>query len=119
MHTIYMDIKLRSQSSMSTCNEKYKLILFLNQKHFVKSVRMDIIFGPYITVFGLNTGKYAVNFWSVFFCIPSKSRKIRARNNSVFGQFSCSGRCVGTYGCRLSIKTYYIGRKSIMEGLIH
>ena len=29
-------------------------------------------------------------FWSVFFCIQSEYRKIRTRNNSVFGHFSRS-----------------------------
>ena len=29
-------------------------------------------------------------FWSVFSCIRTKYRKIRTRNNSVFGHFSCS-----------------------------
>ena len=31
-------------------------------------------------------------FWSVFFCIQSEYRKIRTRNNSVFGSFSRSSR---------------------------
>ena len=31
-------------------------------------------------------------FWSVFSCIQSEYRKIRTRNNSVFGHFSCSGQ---------------------------
>ena len=30
-------------------------------------------------------------FWSVFSCIQSEYRKIRTRNNSVFGHFSLSG----------------------------
>ena len=40
---------------------------------------------PYFPVFGLNTEIYSINP-----CIHSKYRKIRTRNNSVFGHFSCS-----------------------------
>ena len=39
-------------------------------------------------------------FWSVFFCIQSEYRKIRTKNNSVFGRFSRSARklwCVLLY----------------------
>ena len=41
-----------------------------------------VISGPYFPVFGLNTETYEVNL-----CIQSKYRKIRTRNNSVFGHF--------------------------------
>ena len=41
------------------------------------------ISGPYFPVFGLNTEIYTVNFR-----IQSEYRKIRTRNNSVFGYFS-------------------------------
>ena len=47
-----------------------------------------VISGPYFPVFGLNTEVYSVNF-----CIQSKYRKIRTRNNSVFGHFSHSVEC--------------------------
>ena len=40
---------------------------------------------PYFPVFALNTEIYGVNF-----CIQSQYRKIRTRNNSVFGHFSRS-----------------------------
>ena len=43
------------------------------------------ICGPYFHVFGLNMEIYYVNLH-----IQSKNRKIRTRNNSVFGYFSCS-----------------------------
>ena len=45
-----------------------------------------VISGPYFPVFGLNTEIYGVNFR-----IQSEYRKIRTRNNSVFGLFSRSG----------------------------
>ena len=31
-----------------------------------------------------------VLFWSVFSCIRTENSKIRSRNNSIFGHFSCS-----------------------------
>ena len=34
--------------------------------------------------------KYGVYFWSVFSCIQAEYRKIRTRNNTVFGHFSRS-----------------------------
>ena len=42
-----------------------------------------VISGPYFPVFGLKTEIYEVNIR-----IQSKYRKIRTRNNSVFGHFS-------------------------------
>ena len=44
-----------------------------------------VISGPYFPVFGLNREIYVVNF-----CIQSEYRKIRTRNNSIFGLFSRS-----------------------------
>ena len=48
-----------------------------------KVSKYEVFFGPYISVFGLNTEIYAVNLR-----IQSEYRKIRTRNNSVFGHFS-------------------------------
>ena len=45
-----------------------------------------VISGPYFPVFGLNTEIYFVNLR-----IQSEYRKIRTRNNSVFGHFSRTG----------------------------
>ena len=51
-----------------------------------KVSKYGVIFGPYFPVFGLNTEIYRVNLR-----IQSEYRKIRTRNNSVFGHFSHSG----------------------------
>ena len=53
-----------------------------------KLSKYRVISGPYFPVCGLNTEIYFVNL-----CIQSKDRKIRTRNNSIFGQFSRSA-CV-------------------------
>ena len=47
--------------------------------------KYGVISGPCFPVFGLNTEIYEVNLR-----IQSEYRKIRTRNNSVFGHFSCS-----------------------------
>ena len=50
--------------------EFYSQILYLDQLHGGKSVQIQSY------------------FWSVFSCIRTEYRKIRTRNNSVFGHFS-------------------------------
>ena len=47
--------------------------------------KYGVFSGPYFPVFGLNTDIYKENFR-----IQSECRKIRTRNNSVFGYFSRS-----------------------------
>ena len=47
--------------------------------------KYGVISGPYFPAFGLNTERY-----QVFLRIQSECRKIRTRNNSIFGQFSRS-----------------------------
>ena len=47
--------------------------------------KYGVISGPYYPVFGLNTEIYEVNLR-----IPSEYRRIRTRNNSVFGYLSRS-----------------------------
>ena len=44
--------------------------------------KYGVVSGPYFPVFGLNTEKYSVSLR-----IKSEFRKIRTRNNSVFGHF--------------------------------
>ena len=48
-----------------------------------KVSKYGVISGPYFSLFGLNTEIYRVNL-----SIQSEYRKIRARNNSVFGHFT-------------------------------
>ena len=48
-----------------------------------KLSKYGVISGPYFPVFGLNTEIYFVNFR-----IECEYRKMRTRNNSVFGHFS-------------------------------
>ena len=50
-----------------------------------KVSKYEVISGPYFPVFGLNTEIYELNLH-----IQSEYRKIRTRNNSVFGHFSRS-----------------------------
>ena len=50
-----------------------------------KVSKYEVISGPYFPAFGLNTEIYSVNFQ-----IQSECRKMRTRNNSVFGHFSRS-----------------------------
>ena len=52
-----------------------------------KVSKYGVISGPYFPVFGLNMKIYGVNL-----SIQSEYRKIRTRNNSIFGHFSCSDR---------------------------
>ena len=51
-----------------------------------KVSKYGVISGPYFLAFGLNTERYFVSVR-----IQSECRKIRTRNNSVFGRFSRSG----------------------------
>ena len=48
--------------------------------------KYGVISGPYFPLFGLNTEIYEVNL-----CIQSEYRKIRIRNNSVFGHLTAQG----------------------------
>ena len=50
-----------------------------------KGSKYGVISGPYFSLFELNTEIYSVNFR-----VQSKYRKIRTRNNSVFGHFTRS-----------------------------
>ena len=50
-----------------------------------KVSKYGVVSGPYFPVFGLNTEIYSIHL-----CIQSECRKIRTRNNSVFGHFSGS-----------------------------
>ena len=52
-----------------------------------KVSKYGVISGLYFPAFGLDTEIYEVNL-----CIQSEYRKIWTRNNSAFGQFSCSVR---------------------------
>ena len=56
-----------------------------------KVSKYGVISGPYFPVFGLNTEIYFVNLRIQF-----EYRKIRTRNNSVFGHFSRSGLALFT-----------------------
>ena len=49
----------------------------------MKVSKHGVISGPYFPAFGLNAERY-----QVFLRIQSECRKIRTRNNSIFGQFS-------------------------------
>ena len=51
--------------------------------------KYGVISGPYFPAFGLNTKRYKVSLR-----IQSKCGKIRTRNNSVFGHFSCSATII-------------------------
>ena len=67
---------------------------FLWLAHCEKCPNTEYFPGPYFPVFGLNTEIYGVNLR-----IQSKYRKIRTRNNSVFGLFSRSvWRMITLYG---------------------
>ena len=86
---IYVDVFLHSLT--------YKSLPFyvLLTKYFLYfwtfslncSGRQGVISGLHFPVFGLNTEIYLVNLH-----IQSEYRKIRTRNNSVFGHFSRSGK---------------------------
>ena len=45
----------------------------------------------------LKSGQIQSYFWSVFSCIQTEYRKIRTRNNSVFGHFSRSNTIFVAY----------------------
>ena len=63
--------------------KKYQDLLAFSAR---KVSKYGVISGPYFPAFGLNTEIYSVNL-----LIQSECRKIRSRNNSVFGHFSRSG----------------------------
>ena len=66
-------IKMIFLKYLTTLTEKNCLKLTqVSTRHCVKSVQIQSY------------------FWSVFSCIRTEYRKIRTRNNSVFGHFSCS-----------------------------
>ena len=58
-----------------------------------KVSKFGVISGPYFPVFGLNTEIYGVNLR-----IQPEYRKIRTRNNSVFGHFSRSDNFLNSLG---------------------
>ena len=66
----------------------WQSIFFIFERfHYNCSGRQGVISGLHFPVFGLNTEIYLVNLH-----IQSEYRKIRTRNNSVFGHFSRSGK---------------------------
>ena len=65
----------------------FLIILILNITAW-KVSKSAVTSGPYFSVLGLNMKIYSVNLR-----IQSEYRKIRIRNNSVFGHFLCSVSC--------------------------
>ena len=63
------------------------LNLLLHFFHYMKSFQIWSYFCPYFPVFGLNTEDW---IYSINLRTQSEYRKIRTRNNSVFGHFSRS-----------------------------
>ena len=57
-------------------------------------------------------------FWSLFSCIRTECRKIRTRNNSVFGQFSRSEYFVEETANSLSLYFLFIAvfKKTVFQG---
>ena len=55
-----------------------------------------ILLAKYMTLYCVKSVQIWSYFWSVFSCIQSEYRKIRTRNNSVFGHFSRSA-CLNSY----------------------
>ena len=64
---------------------EWTLSYFLSGFTARKVSKYGVISGPYFPIFGLNT-----EICGVFLRIQPYYRKIRTRNNSVFGHFSCS-----------------------------
>ena len=79
MKTIYF-FELRTLCSKSANYLNIETTAWKVSKYGVKS-------RPYFPAFGLNTERYSVSL-----CIQSEYKKIRTRNNSVFGHFSRSGQ---------------------------
>ena len=77
MQSIYRGILLKKMKPLSFHSN--------STTHCMKSVQMQSYLWSVFPVFGLNTEIYGVNL-----SIQSEYRKIRTRNNSVFGHFSCS-----------------------------
>ena len=90
---LYLMIPVFVLCQVAMLETDYAISLKLNLRityfciHFqcLKSLQIWVISGPYFPVFGLNTEIYSVNL-----CIQSEYRKIRTRNNFVFGHFLCS-----------------------------
>ena len=63
-----------------------------SSKWFKKSFQYNVFpsFFLYCSKHCVKSVQIRSNFWSVFSCIQSKYRKIRIKNNSVFGHFSRS-----------------------------
>ena len=76
-----------------------------------KVPKYGVISGPYFPLFGLNTERYGESL-----CIQSNYRKIRTRNNSVFGRFSRSVWFLnGTVRKCLSIKIHLVNVKKSID----
>ena len=82
MKTIFYFFERRTLCSKSANYLNIETTAWKVSKYGVKS-------GPYFPAFGLNTERYSVSL-----CIQSEYKKIRTRNNSVFGHFSCSDACL-------------------------
>ena len=83
---INLCINLKLCEESATCKDKPEELK--QKKHIYtawKVSKYGVISSPYFPVFGLNTEIYEVNLR-----IQSEYRKIRTRNNSVFGYFSRS-----------------------------
>ena len=70
------------QETPTTASTEFRSIWYAGWK----LSKYGVTFGPYFPAFGLNTEIYSVNLR-----IQSEYRKIRTRNDSVFGHFSRSG----------------------------
>ena len=80
MKTIFYFFERRTLCSKSANYLNIETNAWKVSKYGVKS-------RPYFPAFGLNTERYSVSL-----CIQSEYKKIRTRNNSVFGHFSRSGQ---------------------------
>ena len=77
----------------SICNDRFSTA--------GKVSKCGVISGPYFPAFGLNMERYFVSLR-----VQSECRKIRTRNNSVFGHFLCSAGNIKSlnYRCLTSVK---------------
>ena len=89
---MYLNLQLQAHdfiSHITSFFDEYYYTLLLREK--CPNTELFLV-RPYFPVFGLNTEIYEVNLR-----IQSEYRKIRTRNNSVFGHFSPRVLCTETF----------------------
>ena len=99
---LYLDSSICRKYFMQDCRRQ--TMINIRKWYYVKSVRIRSYSGPYFPASGLNTERYGVSLR-----IQSECRKIRTRENSVFGHFSRSVFLTKYYNKRQNAVNIHFG----------